>query len=314
MVLRGEGAGRATGATAGPAPGSRGDAVACLSPLTGAIEVLGEGEAQAEDDGLRPQHLPRRRHLLLPRQSRSPAQPAGTPSRGGKFGDPRGMHVPVPGAGGGTPVTHIEEADVHVEVDVHVVDGPVLPAKTHGTVPGGQGEAGAARGRGGHPRRGGGGHARLPGHQTWAPPRPGRHRERAWVPQGRHGPVLRGRRSRVPGGTVWGCGGPSARPPDGHGILAVDLPHGVDVGVQLRVPVQVGGAGPLRHGAVAPSDLELPRRAAPHSGAGAGRGLPSPLPRGTHRTRRPQRSPGRRRGTPRTRCPRRSHRPSNTGP
>ena len=238
----------------------------------------------------------------------------GDPQPGGKFGDPRGMHVPVPGAGGGTPVTHIEEADVHVEVDVHVVDGPVLPAKTHGTVPGGQGEAGAARGRGGHPRRGGGGHARLPGHQTWAPPRPGRHRERAWVPQGRHGPVLRGRRSRVPGGTVWGCGGPSARPPDGHGILAVDLPHGVDVGVQLRVPVQVGGAGPLRHGAVAPSDLELPRRAAPHSGAGAGRGLPSPLPRGTHRTRRPQRSPGRRRGTPRTRCPRRSHRPSNTGP
>lgn len=36
-------------------------------------------------------------------------------------------------------------------------------------------------------------------------------------------------------------------PPDSHGILAVDLLHGLDVGVQLRVPVQVGSAGPLRH-------------------------------------------------------------------
>lgn len=40
----------------------------------------------------------------------------------------------------GHPRTHIEEADVHVEVYVHVIDGPVLPVKTqpHGgvTVPG----------------------------------------------------------------------------------------------------------------------------------------------------------------------------------
>lgn len=37
-----------------------------------------------------------------------------------------------------------------------------------------------------------------------------------------------------------------AHPPDGHGILAVDLLHGLDVGVQLWVPVQVGSTGPLQ--------------------------------------------------------------------
>lgn len=41
----------------------------CLSPLTRAIEVLGEGEAQAQDDGLCPKHLPGCCHLLLPRDS-----------------------------------------------------------------------------------------------------------------------------------------------------------------------------------------------------------------------------------------------------
>lgn len=39
----------------------------------------------------------------------------------------------------------------------------------------------------------------------------------------------------------------AVHPPDGHGILAVDLLHGLDVGIQLRVTVQVGGAGPLQH-------------------------------------------------------------------
>lgn len=44
-----------------------------------------------------------------------------------------------------------------------------------------------------------------------------------------------------------GAGGRQAHPPDGHGILTVDLLHGLDVSVQLRVTVEVGGAGPLWH-------------------------------------------------------------------
>lgn len=73
---------------------ARGDTTSCLSPLTGAIEVLGEGEAQAEDDGLRPQHLPRRRHLLLPRESRDSAQPWGLPAGELNLGTPR-VRVPT---------------------------------------------------------------------------------------------------------------------------------------------------------------------------------------------------------------------------
>lgn len=48
---------------------------------------------------------------------------------------------------------------------------------------------------------------------------------------------------------AWQCPvkGQQLHPPDSHGILAVDLLHGLDVSVQLRVPVQVGGAGPLWH-------------------------------------------------------------------
>lgn len=113
------------------------DTTSCPSPLTGAIEVLGEGEAQAEDDGLRPQHLPRRRHLLLPRESRVLAQPRNLHSGRANWAPPW-AHVPtlpMPAL----PGTHIEEADVHVEVDVHVIDGPVLPVKTHGAVAWGAG-------------------------------------------------------------------------------------------------------------------------------------------------------------------------------
>lgn len=70
-----ESGGQGIGATAVCIPRAHGDTVSCPSQLTGAIEVLGEGEAQAEDDGLRPQHLPRRRHLLLPRESHNSARP-----------------------------------------------------------------------------------------------------------------------------------------------------------------------------------------------------------------------------------------------
>lgn len=49
-----------------------------------------------------------------------PGHPGDTP--------PASHHGDTPRATG----THIEEADVHVEVDVHVVDGPILPATTRG--------------------------------------------------------------------------------------------------------------------------------------------------------------------------------------
>lgn len=114
------------------------------SPLTRAIEVLGEGEAQAEDDGLRPQHLPRRCHLLLQKDSCDLAQLWGTPNAEGNLGAPRGVcpSPPHANAAGDAMGTHIEEADVHVEVNVHVVNGPVLPVKTRGTMVGEQGETG----------------------------------------------------------------------------------------------------------------------------------------------------------------------------
>lgn len=101
-VLWRERGGQAVGATAVPVPRARGDTVSCPSPLTGAIEVLGEGEAQAEDDGLRPQHLPRCRHLLLPRESHHVAQPRGPPAGEGNLETPRACvsSLPVPTAAG----------------------------------------------------------------------------------------------------------------------------------------------------------------------------------------------------------------------
>lgn len=86
--------GEALGATAAPVPRAQGNTASRPSPLTRAIEVLGEGEAQAEDDGLRPQHLPCRRHLLLPRESHDWAQPQRPPAREGNLGTPR-RHVPI---------------------------------------------------------------------------------------------------------------------------------------------------------------------------------------------------------------------------
>lgn len=65
----------------------------------------------------------------------------GTSTRAGQTGDPLGTcaHPPHASAAEGAPGTHIEETDVHVEVDVHVIDGPVLPVKTRGAVAWGAG-------------------------------------------------------------------------------------------------------------------------------------------------------------------------------
>lgn len=140
-------------------------------------------------------------------------------SQGGKFGTPPSACVPLSPCQhhGDTLGTHIEEADVHVEVNVHVVDGPVLPVR-HAA--GGRGEV---------------------------------------VPRVTQPRVTRGGRRE--------------HPPDGHGILAVDLLHRLDVGVQLRVPVQIGGAGPLRHSA---SGTVTPPLAA--LGTGRRLGVPEPPP------------------------------------
>lgn len=94
-VLQRERGGQAIGATTVLVPRARGDIVSCPSPLTRAIEVLGEGEAQAEDDGLRPQHLPCCRHLLLPRESHDSAQPRGPPAGEGNLGTPRERVLPL---------------------------------------------------------------------------------------------------------------------------------------------------------------------------------------------------------------------------
>lgn len=72
-----------------------------------------------------------------------------------------------------------------------------------------------------------------------------------------------------------GAGGRRVHPPDSHSILAVDLLHGLDVGIQLRVTVQVGGAGSLWHRTPRHHQTRsLP--AAPHSELGSGWGSLSP--------------------------------------
>lgn len=52
-----------------------------------------------------------------------------------------GTHPPHASIARATLGTHIEEADVHMQVDVHVIDGPVLPVKTRGAVAQGAGTA-----------------------------------------------------------------------------------------------------------------------------------------------------------------------------
>lgn len=60
------------------------------------------------------------------------AQPRSS-TQAGAFGDPLGAcaHPLHASSAGETPGTHIEEADVHMEVDVHVIDGAILPVRTH---------------------------------------------------------------------------------------------------------------------------------------------------------------------------------------
>lgn len=65
----------------------------------------------------------------------------GISTQAGGFGDPPGTcaHPPCASTARGTPGTHIEEADVHMEVDVHIIDGPILPVKTRSAVAWGAG-------------------------------------------------------------------------------------------------------------------------------------------------------------------------------